>query len=299
MISNTPSFPASWNIEAAKRIADTPAGIVYELTRKDGSLAIAKVLKKKVLKDSLRGADFIAWRAGIGCVELLDQSDNILLMEHAGTETLRDVLFRDGNDDATTEIAAEVLLRYHQPSEQSPPSSLLTLPLYFESLFRKAEQDRSDGVDSPFVEAARLAQTLIDQQRDIKPLHGDLHHENIMHSDRGWIIIDPAGLIGDAALDVANMHVAMGITAGIMISIRFARRLAETGSAADQRFVNLVPGGLRPHEGLIIKTGREHRRQEVVDGAQIKGQRRETVLRGNDGAVEHLLHRGAHIGLLA
>lgn len=205
MISNTPSFPASWNIEAAKRIADTPAGIVYELTRKDGSLAIAKVLKKKVLKDSLRGADFIAWRAGIGCVELLDQSDNILLMEHAGTETLRDVLFRDGNDDATTEIAAEVLLRYHQPSEQSPPSSLLTLPLYFESLFRKAEQDRSDGVDSPFVEAARLAQTLIDQQRDIKPLHGDLHHENIMHSDRGWIIIDPAGLIGDAALDVANM----------------------------------------------------------------------------------------------
>ncbi|WLP54785.1 aminoglycoside phosphotransferase family protein [Agrobacterium fabrum] len=205
MISNTPSFPASWNIEAAKRIADTPAGIVYELTRKDGSLAIAKVLKKKVLKDSLRGADFIAWRSGIGCVELLDQSDNILLMEHAGTETLRDVLFRDGNDDATTEIAAEVLLRYHQPSEQSPPSSLLTLPLYFESLFRKAEQDRHDGVDNPFVEAARLAQTLIDQQRDIKPLHGDLHHENIMHSDRGWIIIDPAGLIGDAALDVANM----------------------------------------------------------------------------------------------
>lgn len=205
MSSNTPSFPASWNIEAAKRIADTPAGVVYELTRKDGSLAIAKVLKKKVLKDSLRGADFITWRAGIGCVELLDQSDTILLMEHAGTETLRDVLFRDGNDDAATEIAAEVLLRYHQPSKQSPPSSLLTLPLYFESLFRMAEQDRRDGVDSPFVEAARLAQTLIDQQRDIKPLHGDLHHENIMHSHRGWIIIDPAGLIGDAALDVANM----------------------------------------------------------------------------------------------
>jgi streptomycin 6-kinase len=32
-MSNTTSFPASWNIEAAKRIADTPAGIVYELPR--------------------------------------------------------------------------------------------------------------------------------------------------------------------------------------------------------------------------------------------------------------------------
>ena len=200
-----PSFPASWNIEAAKPIADTPAGVVYELTRGDGSLAVAKVLKQKVLEDSLRGADFIKWRAGIGCVELLDRSDDILLMEHAGTETLRDVLFRDGNDDATTEIAADVLLKYHQPSQQQPPSSLLTLPLYFESLFRKAEQDRTDGVDSPYIEAATLAQELISQQRDVKPLHGDLHHENIMRSERGWIIIDPAGLIGDAALDVANM----------------------------------------------------------------------------------------------
>jgi len=200
-----PPFPASWNIEAAKPIADTPAGVVYELTRGDGSLAVAKVLKQKVLEDSLRGADFIKWRAGIGCVELLDRSDDILLMEHAGTETLRDVLFRDGNDDATTEIAADVLLKYHQPSQQPPPSSLLTLPLYFESLFRKAEQDRTDGVGSPYIEAATLAQELIDRQRDIKPLHGDLHHENIMRSERGWIIIDPAGLIGDAALDVANM----------------------------------------------------------------------------------------------
>ena len=205
MSRTTPSFPASWNIEAAKQIADTPAGVVYAVTRGDGSPAVAKVLKKKVLKDSLRGADFITWRAGVGCVELLERSDDILLMEHAGAETLRDVLFRDGDDDAATEIAADVLLQYHQPSQQPPPSSLLTLPLYFESLFRKAEQDRTDGVESIYVDAAALAQELIDRQRDVKPLHGDLHHENIMRSGRGWIIIDPAGLIGDAALDVANM----------------------------------------------------------------------------------------------
>ncbi|MCA2374039.1 aminoglycoside phosphotransferase family protein [Agrobacterium genomosp. 3 str. CIP 111-78] len=205
MSRTIPSFPASWNIEAAKQIADTPAGVVYAVTRGDGSPAVAKVLKKKVLEDSLRGADFIAWRAGVGCVELLERSDDILLMEHAGAETLRDVLFRDGDDDATTQIAADVLLQYHQPSQQPPPSSLLTLPLYFESLFRKAEQDRTDGVESIYVDAATLAQELIDRQRDVKPLHGDLHHENIMRSGRGWIIIDPAGLIGDAALDVANM----------------------------------------------------------------------------------------------
>jgi len=200
-----PFFPASWNIEAAKQIADTPAGVVYEVRLGNGSLAIAKVLKHKVLKDSLRGADFIEWRAGVGCVNLLDRSDDILLMEHAGNETLRDVLFRDGDDDATTAIAADVLLHYHQPSTQTPPASLLTLPQYFESLFRKAEHDRSEGTDSPYIEAASLAEELIGHQSNIRPLHGDLHHENIMRSARGWIIIDPAGLIGDEALDVANM----------------------------------------------------------------------------------------------
>lgn len=159
-----PSFPASWNIEAAKQIADTPAGMVYEVTLGDGSLAVAKALKDKVLTDSLRGADFIEWRAGVGCVKLLDRSDDIILMEHAGSETLRDVLFRDGNDDATTEIAADVLLHYHQPSTRPPPSSLLTLPQYFESLFRKAGQDRTDGIESPYMEAASLAEELIGRQ---------------------------------------------------------------------------------------------------------------------------------------
>lgn len=61
MNQRLPSFPASWNIEAAKQIADTPAGMVYEVTLGDGSLAVAKALKDKVLTDSLRGADFIEW----------------------------------------------------------------------------------------------------------------------------------------------------------------------------------------------------------------------------------------------
>ncbi|MCQ1856264.1 aminoglycoside phosphotransferase family protein, partial [Neorhizobium galegae] len=50
-----------------------------------------------------------------------------------------------------------------------------------------------------------MAVTLIADQRDINPMHGGLHHENIMLGPRGWLIIDPAGLIGDAAMDVANM----------------------------------------------------------------------------------------------
>ena len=39
-----------------------------------------------------------------------------------------------------------------------------------------------------------------------KPLHGDLHHGNILSSDgRGWLAIDPKGLLGEPAYDLANV----------------------------------------------------------------------------------------------
>jgi streptomycin 6-kinase len=204
MMNGHPVFPAEWRIENAALIADTPAGNVYDAALADGGRVIVKHLKPKVLEDSLRGADFLAWRDGAGCVRLLARSDDMLLMEHAGTTTLRDHLLSHGDADATR-IAAEVLLDYHRPSDTPPPASLLPLPRYFASLFDKAERDRHEGVEGPYLEAAAIADALIADQRDIKPLHGDLHHENIVSGPRGWLIIDPAGLIGDPTLDVANM----------------------------------------------------------------------------------------------
>lgn len=32
-------------------------------------------------------------------------------------------------------------------------------------------------------------------------LHGDLHHENILLGARGWVVIDPKGLVGDPAFE--------------------------------------------------------------------------------------------------
>ncbi|WJR67379.1 aminoglycoside phosphotransferase family protein [Neorhizobium sp. CSC1952] len=201
---NISAFPPEWRIESADRIADTVAGTVYEVSRAGGEIDIVKVLKPKVLADNLRGVDFLEWRDGVGAIRLLARSENVILLEHAGRETLRDRIATHGDEQATR-IAAEVLVEYHRPSVTPPPAGLLPLSGYFASLFRKAGEDRKEGIESPYLEAAAMAEELISDQRDIKPLHGDLHHENIMFGPRGWLIIDPAGLIGDAALDVANM----------------------------------------------------------------------------------------------
>ncbi len=58
------SFPAGWRIESAVEIADTPAGTVFDVTQAGGEPGVVKLLKPKALIDSLRGADFMAWRDG-------------------------------------------------------------------------------------------------------------------------------------------------------------------------------------------------------------------------------------------
>ena len=39
----------------------------------------------------------------------------------------------------------------------------------------------------------------------VRVLHGDLHHDNILLGERGWLAIDPKGLMGDPAFDAANL----------------------------------------------------------------------------------------------
>ena len=69
---------------------------------------------------------------------------------------------------------------------------------------------------------------------------------------------------------------------------RRAGGAAEAGGAADQRLVDLLPEGGRPHEGLVVEAGaRSSGRQQRVHRQQVEAQRRPAVLaRGVEPVVE-------------
>jgi streptomycin 6-kinase len=51
-----------------------------------------------------------------------------------------------------------------------------------------------------------VAQALLADPRDVVVLHGDIHHGNVLDGgDRGWLAIDPKGLLGERAFDFVNI----------------------------------------------------------------------------------------------
>jgi streptomycin 6-kinase len=96
-------------------------------------------------------------------------------------------------------------MRLHASRDLPVPASLTALADSFSSLFMKAELDRRNGRRSQFVEAAETADRLLANQRAVRPLHGDIHHENILYGERGWLAIDPKGIFGDPVFDIANL----------------------------------------------------------------------------------------------
>lgn len=194
-----------WRVGAPELIAETFSSRIWKVQREDGSPAIVKALKPfDDVADELRGEHYLAWRRGEGAVRLLGRDGHSMLLEYAGNRLLSHVLAEDG-DDAATAIAADVMAKLFSPSKHPYPGEFQPLRQRYASLFKKAAADRDGTVESIYVEAADIADRLLDNPHDIRPLHGDLHHENIMLSPRGWLAIDPKGVFGDPGFDAANL----------------------------------------------------------------------------------------------
>ncbi|WFP61159.1 aminoglycoside phosphotransferase family protein [Mesorhizobium sp. WSM4904] len=199
------ALPERWKVSAPELVAETFSSRIWKVTREDGSPAIVKDLKPfDDVADELRGEHFLAWRRGEGAVRLLGRDGHRMLLEHAGDRLLSQHLAEHG-DDAATAIAAEVMAKLHSPSKDAPPPDLQPLRERYVSLFRAAKADRDAGQNTLYVEAAATAERLLAEPHDVRPLHGDLHHDNILFGPRGWLAIDPKGVLGDPGFDAANM----------------------------------------------------------------------------------------------
>ncbi|WP_378942949.1 aminoglycoside phosphotransferase family protein [Mesorhizobium sp. ANAO-SY3R2] len=198
-------FPAHWNVSEPELIAETFSSRIWKVRLADGRPAIVKALKPfDDVGDELRGVHYLSWRNGVGAIRLLQFEGHDMLLEYAGDRHLTTELNEHGDRHAT-DIANEVMARLFSPSDTPPPADLQPLGERYASLFKKARAESDAGTKSLYAEAAGIAERLLSDPHDIRVLHGDLHHDNILLGERGWLVIDPKGLLGDPGFDAANL----------------------------------------------------------------------------------------------
>jgi len=158
------------------------------------------MLKLAAVPEEIAGGALMEWWDGEGAAQVLARQGEALLLERAtGDRSLLD-MSRGGEDDAATQIICDAVEVLHRPRAKPLPAALTPLDVWFKALAPAAAAH--GGV---LVEAHRAAQALLSDPRDVVPLHGDVHHANILDfGERGWLAIDPKCVIGERGYDYAN-----------------------------------------------------------------------------------------------
>jgi len=187
-----------WNLALDGSPIDTPSSWLIPV-RCGAALAVLKVYKPA--SDERYGADYLRYVGGDGAVRVFEADGGALLMERAvGSRSLFDMAVK-GGDIQSAEILAAVVEQLHAPRiARQIPRSLVPLERQFASLFKRANEH------SLFEKCASVALDLLGRQSHVMPMHGDLHHSNVLDGGaRGWLAIDPKGLIGERTYEVTNL----------------------------------------------------------------------------------------------
>lgn len=161
----------------------------------------AAMLRVSTPQEERSGTALMQWWDGNGAARVFQHDDHALLMELAeGTRCLASMA-RNGEDDAACRIICGVARQLHSPRPTPPPLDLEPLDVRFHALWPAS--DRYGGVMRRCAEAARF---LLDHPQEPIPLHGDLHHGNVLDfGSRGWLAIDAVGVLGERGFDFANI----------------------------------------------------------------------------------------------
>lgn len=161
---------------------------------------IPAFIKIPTADEEKQGSKLMVWWDGDGAVRILKYDENALLMERAisGKPSLKDMV-ASGQDDEATLLICSVAEQLHT-YKKLPPPDLTYLEEWFHDLWQAASQH--GGI---LKACAIVAVELLQSPQEIVVLHGDLHHENVLHTTNGWAAIDPKGLIGERGFDYANI----------------------------------------------------------------------------------------------
>lgn len=147
------------------------------------------------------GNNLMVWLNGRGAAHVYAHEGEAMVLERLNTEPSLTDMVNAGQDDEATRLLCRAAAELHRVSgTETELPDLPTLRRWFRALEKTATQG---GL---YAATWEIAQELLNAPQDLTVLHGDIHHGNVMHSpERGWLLIDPKGLLGERGFDYANI----------------------------------------------------------------------------------------------
>ncbi|HEY4200980.1 MAG TPA: aminoglycoside phosphotransferase family protein [Devosiaceae bacterium] len=191
-----------WSLTKSTPVAESERSWIFRVEQNGRNFAALKILKPLAFEEEGRGARLMRWYGGEAAATIFDIHGDTIFMEWVDGGTLGDAA-RSGHDEEATIALATVVANLHR-SRPDAPEDLMPLRERFQALFDTDVRQWPHTARDLYARSTGVAYTLFDKPAANIPLHGDLHHDNILSSDRGWLAIDPKGLIGDPVYEVAN-----------------------------------------------------------------------------------------------
>src|SRR6185312_3951866 len=185
-----------WNLADDGEIVKSHSSLLQPVLY-NGKQAMLKILFSA---EERRGCLLMVCYDGNGAAQVWEHDGSAILMERAtGPLSLRQMVL-NGNEDEANRVICGVTAKLHAVS-CAHSDKLVPLPEWFQPL--KLAADTHGGI---LIKCNQVAEKLLSDPIDEVILHGDIHHENILHSAAGrWIAIDPRGLVGERGFDIANV----------------------------------------------------------------------------------------------
>jgi len=193
-----------WSLTKSTPVAESPRSWIFRVEQNGRNYAALKILKPFAADEEGRGARLMQWYGGEGAATVFDIHGDTIFMEWLDGGTLGAPV-RAGHDDEGTIALSTVVAHLHRQRDGAPPEGLMPLRERFQALFDTDVRAWPYTARDLYARASGIALKLFDKPAANIPLHGDLHHDNVLSSDRGWLAIDPKGLIGDPAYELANI----------------------------------------------------------------------------------------------
>jgi streptomycin 6-kinase len=186
----------TWRV-VVERESETESSIVA-FGRRDGQPVTLKVVKNH--GDEWRSGEILEAFEGKGVVRVYDYAEGAMLLERVTPGYSLASMALEGRDDQATEILADVIKKM---SPRMPVKPVLTVQEWAKAFERHGTSANCQIPRDLLAEADLVYSELCSSQSQPRLLHGDLHHYNVLFdSERGWLAIDPKGIVGELEYEV-------------------------------------------------------------------------------------------------